>query len=176
MKPALGLINTSVAMILAIGCVACVEPPASSTGAIDVLEARREMLAAGGAAGRVIDPAAFGAAIASSSSSAIPGCEHVIALDAAGSGQFTASASLSCEAVTEFLYIDVAAYAVDPVRGTSVLLTATAAEENNGTFVETEITGPVPARPGQTLVVDSLAITVDGEEFALSFQSARPTP
>lgn len=179
MKPFLGLINTSLAVILGIGCVACVEQPARATSATEVLALRREMLSperpAGVAAGRVLDPMAFGAALASSAEQDIPGCAHVIEFVLAGSGQFRASASLSCETVNEYSYLDVAAYVTDAARSQVTLITTAAVEAFNAAGLQTfEITGTIGRR--QVLLLDSLAITVNLGESVIGYRQTEPSP
>jgi hypothetical protein len=174
MKTSFGFINTSLVVILGIGCIACVEQPqaqATFTSADDVLAARREMLSAklGGAAAGRLDPAAFGAATASSTDLDIPGCEHVIELDApTGSGSFAASASLSCEVVNEYAYLDVVAFVSDG-KDTFTVVNVAALEEINSPTIQTPEIGGA-AQPGQVLVVDSLALTMNLDEILIGYR------
>jgi hypothetical protein len=180
MKPTLGFINTSLAVILGIGCVACVEQPAGPTSASDVLAVRRAVLsgerATRAVAGRTFDLTASGAAVASGFEQEIPGCKHAIEVDvSADSGEFTASASLSCETVNDYSYVDVVAYATDEARSEVTVLTAAAGEgASTDAIPPVEITGTI--KRGQVLLVDSLALTIHLDEFHISFQRAEPSP
>jgi hypothetical protein len=168
MKPTISL-----AVILGIACAACVEQPADPTSASAVLAVRRDMLSAERPAGRVLDLTGFAATVASSADLEIPGCQHVIEVDIAAS-RFRASASLSCEAVNEYTYLDIAAYVTDAARSQITLLTAAVVEEENAAAAQTfEITGAV--KRGQVVIFDSLALIMNLDEAVIGYRQLDPS-